>query len=356
MKIMKIMKTTKTAKTTQTTTLTMFVLPVLLALLFAACGESTKKSNTASTGDPSATEAQAEAKQPGYQTCWEGTKNGKPLFIEYQIDEEVVIGQITYLNAKATKSFLLLGTIDEENACQLKELDRQGNLKEYIRGKINNNEMTGKWVNSSGDKLHDLSLTRADTLITSPEIRVNPEEVFGKYLYSNKESDHYGNLFVEKGIDNRIQFEINNSGGYNTAIVDRDFTTLTGHSFTYEMPYSEDHEFRTRFYKDFAYIDLGKGDRWGTMFGIGAHIDLFYVKQPELQTHFTPEEIKKKMEHAVKKMNSASREEQRWVYTDIVGEDLLKLLHNTEEEGIPMKDWKRIYGKPLKTTAIFRYN
>lgn len=48
---------------------------------------------------------------------WRGTLNGKiPIFLHYSLEDNVVIGDITYLNTRSQQPIRLLGTIDNDNS------------------------------------------------------------------------------------------------------------------------------------------------------------------------------------------------------------------------------------------------
>jgi hypothetical protein len=72
----------------------------------------------------------------GNEICWTGTLNGKtPIFIHYQLDNNLIIGEITYLNTEDKLPIRLLGTIEENKSYRLLEFDKTGNITGVIEGK-----------------------------------------------------------------------------------------------------------------------------------------------------------------------------------------------------------------------------
>ncbi len=65
--------------------------------------------------------------------CWTGTLNGKtPVFIHYQLDSNLIIGEITYLNTKDKLPITLLGTIEDDKTYRLLEFEKTGNITGII--------------------------------------------------------------------------------------------------------------------------------------------------------------------------------------------------------------------------------
>ncbi len=67
--------------------------------------------------------------QVGKEISWKGFLNGKtPVFIHYQLDGNIIVGEITYLNTKNKLPITLLGTIDSDNNYRILEFEKSGNI------------------------------------------------------------------------------------------------------------------------------------------------------------------------------------------------------------------------------------
>lgn len=76
-----------------------------------------------------------------------------PITLEYQINQDVVTGYITYLNAKAPQPIRVLGKI-KDNHAYLKEYESDGNITGFIYAQVRHNQLAQiNWNN--GDKYDD---------------------------------------------------------------------------------------------------------------------------------------------------------------------------------------------------------
>lgn len=214
--------------------------------------------------------------------CWKGTINGKiPVFIHYQVDNNVLVGEITYLNTKKKQPIRLLGTIDKTNRYWLYEFDSTGNVTGAMDGIPNLNEFNGAWSSPTTRKKFVMNLSKMDTIIESVSMKANPDEIFGAYHYQFGEKGYNGHMEFTRIGANKASFHIlsltNVERGPNIAEVDQDTITFKGDSFIYKIPESDNCTFGVKFYKDFAYISYTKGDCFG-QFGVNATIEGVYLK------------------------------------------------------------------------------
>ena len=214
------------------------------------------------------------------EICWTGTLNSKiPIFIHYQLDSNVIIGEITYLNTKDKLPIKLLGTIEEDKSYRLLEFNETGNITGVITGTPNEKEFTGSWVAPKTDKVLEMKLQLKDTSISSPSYK--PNQMFGNYHYQYGETGYRGDFEFDKIGEGKAAFEIssltNVERGPNVAEVERDTISFAGNSFVYEIPDSDSCEFKVKFYKDFVYINYTKG-YCDSQFGLNATIDGIYFK------------------------------------------------------------------------------
>lgn len=216
------------------------------------------------------------------EICWSGTLNGKiPVFIHYQIDNRLVIGSITYLNTKNRLPITLLGTISEDNNFRLLEFDKTGNITGIITGKPGAKTFDGVWVSPQTQKEFTIKMVPKDTLISSPPIKPDLTQVFGNYHYRYGERGYSGDFECSKAGEGKMTFNIlsltNIDRGPNIAEIERDTISVTGDSFVYKVPGSDNCAFKVDFYRNFLYITYTDGICEG-QFGMNATVEGIYLK------------------------------------------------------------------------------
>ncbi|HMI78439.1 MAG TPA: hypothetical protein VK484_06575 [Ferruginibacter sp.] len=214
--------------------------------------------------------------------CWTGTLNGKtPVFIHYQLDSNLIVGEITYLNTKDRLPITLLGTIEDDKSYRLLEFDKTGHITGIIEGKPTEQKFNGIWVSPKSKKELAMALSLKDTLLISPNIKPDESAVFGNYHYQYGENGYSGNFDINKVGGNKIDFRIlsltNIERGPNIAEVEKDTIAITGNSFIYKIPDSDSCEFKATFYRSFVYVNYTKG-YCESQFGLNATIDGIYLK------------------------------------------------------------------------------
>jgi len=216
------------------------------------------------------------------EICWTGTLNGKtPVFIHYQLDSNLIIGQIIYLNTKDKSPIRLLGTIEDDKNYRLLEFDKTGNITGIITGLPTDKIFKGSWFSPKSKKELSIALSIVDTIILSPDIKPIRNQIFGNYHYQYGENGFSGDFEINRVDNTKVDFNIlsltNVAKGPNIAEVEKDTIVMKGNSFVYKIPDSDNCEFKTTFYKDFVYINYTKGYCSG-QFGMNATIDGIYVK------------------------------------------------------------------------------
>lgn len=255
----------------------------LLLPLLIACNSPQKEESKAEEPDSVATEAVTGAvSEPGNDICWKGKLNDKiPVFIHYQIMDNVIAGEITYLNTKRKLPIRLLGSVEENRSYYLLEFDETGNITGTITGTPTVATFEGRGVSPSTGREYEMVLVPFDTIIPSPDITAVKEQIFGTYYYQYGEEGYNGDLVIGKVGDFEAEFEIISLTGIhqgtNMAVVEKDTVPLAGTGFVYKIPESGDCEFRVSFYKDFAHIRYTKGYCTG-VFGHNATVEGIFLK------------------------------------------------------------------------------
>jgi hypothetical protein len=215
------------------------------------------------------------------EICWTGTLNGRaPVFIHYQLDSNLIVGEITYLNTKDKLPITLLGTIEDDKSYRLLEFQKTGNITGIITGTPTGNHFSGSWFSPKTRKELVLSLQKKDTAVNSAPIDTELQDIFGHYHYQYSEVGYQGDLEIVRLSNSKASFGITSVTGEparNVAQIDDDTISLTTTHFIYKLPDTNDCEFEVRFYKGFAFIKYTKGFCDG-QFGMNATIDGIFLK------------------------------------------------------------------------------
>ncbi|MEJ8757520.1 hypothetical protein WG947_10955 [Pontibacter sp. H259] len=261
----------------------MRILISVIALTIISCNNQEETITTSANLASTQTETTVHPKsQRNKEICWTGTLNGKiPIFIHYQVDGNILVGEITYLNTRDKQPIKLLGTIEAGKSYRLLEFDIAGNITGVIEGTPSEKEFNGSWFSPKTQKELEMKLLPNDTLIASPSIKADPDQSFGEYHYQYGEDGYSGKLAFNKAGDGKAVFDIlsltNVERGPNIAEVEKDTIAFSSDSFIYKIPDSDSCEFKVAFYKGFAYINYTKNYCVG-QFGLNATIDGIYLK------------------------------------------------------------------------------
>ncbi|WP_243348563.1 hypothetical protein [Parabacteroides sp. FAFU027] len=254
-----------------------YVLSLLLISLFALFSfTNSDKSNTSNSTN--LTESKTDQKK---DLCWKGTLNGKiPIFIHYQFDNEVIIGEIIYLNTKSKTPIKLIGTIEDwDKKYRLLEFDKAGNITGIITGLPDGKEFNGIWSSLKTNKELSLNLSTKDTVIISKDYQPDLSKIFGDYEYQwgNKASGIFNITKINKDKASFNIYSVKGEPELSTAEIETDTIKLTKREFIYNVPESDDCEFKVKFFKDFVFIKYTKEHR-SRLFGLNATIDGIFFK------------------------------------------------------------------------------
>jgi hypothetical protein len=212
---------------------------------------------------------------------WEGFINETiPVFIHYQLDSNVIMGEITYLNTKDKAPIKILGEIVGAYF-RLLEFDDEGNITGIIMAKPELEKFIGTWFSPTSRTEYDLNLFRKDTLIDPMKMTFHEKDLGAHYYYQFGEDGPSGDLEITKIDDKILSFYMlgltSLERGPNIAEVVKDTVSLKGTSFVYKLPDSDSCKFEVQFFKDFAYVNY-LGDGCSNQFGHNATIEGLYLK------------------------------------------------------------------------------
>ncbi|OCA71848.1 hypothetical protein BBH99_13690 [Chryseobacterium contaminans] len=252
----------------------------LLAII--SCNKSDPKVEASSSVTPERSVTLALVNnQVGKEISWKGFLNGKtPVFIHYQLDGNIIVGEITYLNTKNKLPITLVGTTDSDNNYRILEFEKSGNITGVITGKPAEGIFKGSWFSPKTRKELTLNLVKKDTVLPSKKIETKLDDVFGHYHYQYSEAGYQGDLVIRKFPDSKAVFGITSVTGdpaRNLAQIDDDTIDLKTTNFTYKLADTDDCEFNVKFYKGFAVVQYTQGVCSG-QFGMNATIEGIYMK------------------------------------------------------------------------------
>lgn len=216
-----------------------------------------------------------------YDICWSGTVNAKtPVFIHYQVSDQLIVGEITYLNTKEKKPIKIIGTIEEDKSYRILEFEPDGNISGIITGTPVERAFNGQWFSPKTRKELDLQLFRVDSLIQSRSIEADLKDVYGDYRYQYSEAGYQGAFNIDRVSDDRASFSISSVTGEparNIADIGTDTIRLGATNFIYKVPETDSCEFKVSFFKGFAYVNYTIGNCDG-QFGHNATIEGIFLK------------------------------------------------------------------------------
>lgn len=251
-------------------------------LTIISCNKSDQKVEASSSVTPKRSVTIASVKpQVSTEISWKGFLNGKtPVFMHYQIDGNILVGEITYLNTKNKLPITLLGSIDSDNNYRILEFEKSGNITGVITGKPTTGDFKGSWFSPKTRKELALNLVKKDTVLTSKKIETKIEDLFGRYHYQYSEAGYQGDFEIKKMPNSKAVFGITSvtgDPGRNLAQIDDDTISLTTTDFTYKLADTDDCEFKVKFYKGFAVVQYTQGVCSG-QFGMNATLEGIYLK------------------------------------------------------------------------------
>ena len=133
------------------------------------------------------------------QFCWKGKLNTKTnILLHYQIQDDLIFGEISYLDTKEKKPIRIIGTIEEDSSIRLLEFNNKGNITGIITGFSKDEELTGNWFSPKTKEESSLNLNRIDTILENENIETNLENVIGDYHYQYSEAGYQGDLTIRK--------------------------------------------------------------------------------------------------------------------------------------------------------------
>lgn len=261
----------------------------IFTLLFFACNSPEKKSDVHVESEPdssrpiSDSEAPQKTETAEHNLTWVGTINEKiPVFLHFQTDGVVAVGEIVYLNTKNKTPIRLIGKIEESKNYFFREYEDTGNITGIISGTLEEDKFSGSWYAPGKNIDWKIELTPKDTLIPSTEIQADMDDVFGNYHYQYGEQGYQGDVTMKREADGTQSFSLfsmTQAPGRNMAEIETSLA-LTKPEFLYKISEEGDEgecECKVRFYKGFAFVTYTQTDCFG-YFGHNATVEGIFLK------------------------------------------------------------------------------
>jgi hypothetical protein len=260
----------------------------LIVLLLFACKEnieSTKK--TEFTEIPPKKQEKTEKSTKNLQKnmktdfCWKGKIQGKiPVFLHFQVEDSILVGEIKYLNTKQKLPIKLIGQQMAGGLFRILEFEKSGNVSGIITGVIHGKEFNGEWFSPKSRKDLPISLTHNDTIIPSIDFAAKTEDCYGEYRYQYSEEGATGGFtLIQK--DQKSLFDIGcftSAPAHNMAIIEQTEVKLANKQINFQISEEETCNFQVKFYDGFAIVRYTNGDCTIGYFGHNAHLEGIFLK------------------------------------------------------------------------------
>ncbi|WP_276485636.1 hypothetical protein [Paraflavitalea pollutisoli] len=254
----------------------------LLLLTFLACKDQQPPVDNTDTVAVDTTQHTTVERIPRKEISWSGTLHGNiPVFLHYQQDTTLLIGEIIYLNTKDKLPNKLIGTMEDDSSYRLLEFEPSGNITGIITGTPTSKTFNGTWFSPKTRKELTLHLSKKDTSMIPAPLFMNFQDIFGHYHYQYSEAGYQGDFTITQLRDDQAVIGITAVTGEparNLAQINEDTVKLLiDTDFNYKKPGTDNCEFRVKFYPGFVYVKYTKGFCEG-QFGHNATVEGIYLK------------------------------------------------------------------------------
>ncbi|GGE50707.1 hypothetical protein EV200_10271 [Pedobacter psychrotolerans] len=133
-----------------------------------------------------------------------------PVELNISVSNQLILGNIRYLNTKLKKPIKIIGLIEDHNQYSLHEFEKDGNISGSIYATLKNNKLEGNWSATKADTSYATSLTVKDNPNLQPEIfsPLQPDQLTGEYAYQYGDKGYQGNISIKKLSGNTYTYDI----------------------------------------------------------------------------------------------------------------------------------------------------
>lgn len=145
---------------------------------------------------------------------FKGTINNKiPVEVWLEINNEIISGEIVYLNTTAKTPIRLLGNFSDHTA-RIFEMLPDGKLSGVIEAEISHDQLKGTWFNPlDWEKKYSITLSKSEKKHIPFNWKKLPDNILGEYQYYWGGESSIGVINITNQDKNVISFTLNNCSG-----------------------------------------------------------------------------------------------------------------------------------------------
>ncbi|MDO5511046.1 MAG: hypothetical protein Q4F57_10145 [Weeksellaceae bacterium] len=215
-----------------------------------------------------------------HQKAWKGQLGSEiNVLLHYQKYENLVVGQIIYLDTKEHKPIPIIGTVEEGENYRILEFDHKGNITGIISGVPSAEIFKANWFSPKTGKEYSMNMSKLDSIIPEKNIEANLDKLAGEYAYQYGTAGYQGHVKVQHLEPDQITiqgYSVTSEPARNIAEMEIK-ASPTQKDILHTVPEAENCQFRIRFFKDFVYISNTKTQCTGA-FGHNATLEGIYYK------------------------------------------------------------------------------
>jgi len=204
-----------------------------------------------------------------------------PVELNISISNQIILGNIRYLNTKLKKPIKIIGRVEDQNQYSLHEFENDGNISGSIYATFKNNKLEGNWSATKADTSYATSLTVKTNPNLKPEIffPLQTDQLAGEYSYQYGEKGYQGNISIKKLSGNIYTYDI----GSVTHDPGRNIADASGKAILKNnqliIQVNKSCKFSIKFYNGFLMISQeSPGQLNDCEFGFNATLEGIYLK------------------------------------------------------------------------------
>lgn len=204
-----------------------------------------------------------------------------PVELNISISNQIILGNIRYLNTKLKKPIKIIGRVEDQNQYSLHEFENDGNISGSIYATFKNNKLEGNWSATKADTSYATSLIVKANPNLKPEIffPLQTDQLAGEYSYQYGEKGYQGNISIKKLSGNIYTYDI----GSVTHDPGRNIADASGKAILKNnqliIQVNKSCKFSVKFYHGFLMItQKSPGQLNDCEFGFNATLEGIYLK------------------------------------------------------------------------------
>lgn len=204
-----------------------------------------------------------------------------PVELNISVSNQLILGEIKYLNTKLKKPIKIIGHIEDQNQYSLYEFEKDGNISGRIDAARKNNKLEGEWSGTKSDTSYTIILAVKTNQSLKPEtfLSLQPHQLAGEYAYQYGEKGYQGSITIKKVSGNTYSYDI----GSVTHDPGRNIADASGKAVLKNnqliIQVNKSCKFKVKFYNGFLIISQeGSYQLNDCEFGFNATLEGTYLK------------------------------------------------------------------------------